>query len=66
MEEKNRALLIDGVESLKERIDKQGEVLEELVLETQCMNDVLKVFDKILNEDEVELMEGDFKHEKSN
>lgn len=59
MEEKNRALLIDGVESLKERIDKQGEVLEELVLETQCMNDVLKVFDKILNEDEVELMEGD-------
>ena len=66
MEEKNRALLIDGVESLKERINKQGEVLEELVLETQCMNDVLKVFDKILNEDEVELMEGDFKHEKSN
>ena len=59
MEEKNRALIIDGVESLKERIDKQGEVLEELVLETQCMNDILKVLDKILNEDEVELMEGD-------
>lgn len=59
MEEKNRALIIDGVESLKERIDKQGEVLEELVLETQCVNDILKVLDKILNEDEVELMEGD-------
>ena len=49
MEEKDRALLIDGVEGLKERVEKQGEALEELTLETECMNEILKTLTKIVN-----------------
>lgn len=52
MEEKDRALLIDGVEGLKERVEKQGEALEELTLETECMNEILKTLTKIVNKEE--------------
>ena len=47
MEEKNKALLIDGIKGLKERVEKQDKILEELVTETECMQEILKVLDKI-------------------